>query len=88
MDLCNAAYSNTLRLQSDTTMKKLSGWTRQICFLLGRWFSDFQIIMIADGPYAVMELFAETRMYLTWTTRFRMNPSLYDFPLPYQKGQL
>ncbi len=67
--------------------KKLSDWTRQICFLLSRWILDFQLIMVADGSYAVMELFAATRMHFTWITRFRMNPSLYDFPPPYQKGQ-
>ena len=67
--------------------KKLSDWTRQVCFLLRRWLPDFQLIMIADGSYAVMELFAATRMHLTWIARFRMNPSLYDFPPPYQKGQ-
>jgi len=67
--------------------KKMSDWVRQICFLIRRWLPDFQLIIVGDGSYAVMELFATTRMYLTWIARFRMNASLYDFPPPYRKGQ-
>jgi len=67
--------------------KKMSDWVRQICFLIRRWLPDFQLIIVGDGSYAVMELFATTRKYLTWIARFRMNASLYDFPPPYRKGQ-
>ena len=45
------------------------------------------MIILGNGSYAVMELFAATRMHLTWITRFRMNASLFDFPPPYRKGQ-
>jgi len=65
--------------------KKLSDWTRQICFLLARWLTDFQMVMIAYGPNALLKLFAETRRHVAWITRLRMNASLYDFPPPYQK---
>ena len=68
--------------------KTISDWARQICLLLKRWLPDFQIIMLGDGSYAVMELLAASRPYLTWITRFRIDAALYDFPPPYREGQL
>ena len=64
--------------------KKISDWTRQICFLLSRWLPDFQLIMLGDGSYSVIDLLATTRSYVTWITRFRMDAALYDF-LPEEK---
>ena len=60
--------------------KVLSDWARQICYLLHRWLPDFQLIMLGDGSYAVMELLAATCNYITWITRFRLDAGLYDFP--------
>lgn len=68
--------------------KTVSDWARQICLLLHRWLPDFQIIMLGDGAYAVMELLASARPYVTWITRFRIDAALFDFPAPYRKGQL
>ncbi len=82
------APSERYHKQEGKQHKTLSDWVRQICFLLHRWLPGFQLIMVGDGTYAVMELFAATRLYVTWIARFRMNASLYDFPPPYQKGQL
>ncbi|MFV1917777.1 MAG: transposase [Patescibacteria group bacterium] len=81
------APSQRYHKQQGKQHKKLSDWARQICFLLRRWLPDFKLIMVGDGSYAVMELFAATRMYLTWITRFRMNAALFDFSPPYRKGQ-
>jgi len=67
--------------------KTLSDWARQICMLLHRWLPDFELIMLGDGSYSVMELLASTRNYLTWITRFRLDAALFDFPPPYHKGQ-
>ena len=68
--------------------KVLSDWARQICFALHRWLPDFQLVMLGDGSYAVMELLAATRSYVTWIVRFRLDARLHDFPPPYIKGQL
>lgn len=68
--------------------KRLSDWARQICFQLSRWLPDHKLIMLGDGSYAVMELLTSTRKYVTWITRFRMDPALYDFASPRRKGQL
>jgi hypothetical protein len=68
--------------------KKISDWARQICFQLYRWFPDYELIMLGDGSYAVMELLAATRSYVTWITRFRLDSALYDFAPPRKKGQL
>jgi len=68
--------------------KKLSDWARQICFQLYRWLPHHELIMLGDGSYAVMELLAATRNYVTWITRFRMDAALYDFAPVRQKGQL
>jgi len=68
--------------------KKLSDWTKQICFQLSRWLPHHELIILGDGSYAVMELLAATCNYVTWITRFRMDAALYDFASPPQKGQL
>lgn len=67
--------------------KTLSDWARQICLLLHRWLPGFELIMLGDGSYSVMELLASTRNYLTWITRFRLDAALFDFPSPCPKGQ-
>jgi hypothetical protein len=66
--------------------KVLSDWARQICLLLHRWLADYQCIMLGDGSYAVMDLLAETRCYVAWITRFRLDAGLYDF-LPDKIGK-
>jgi len=68
--------------------KTLSDWARQICLLLHRWLPDFELIMLGDGSYSVMDLLHSTRNFVTWITRFRLDAALYDFPPPYRKGQL
>lgn len=68
--------------------KVLSDWVRQICFALYRWLPDFQLIMLGDGSYAVRELLATTRSYVTWIVRFRLDARLHDFPPPYIQGQM
>jgi len=68
--------------------KTISDWARQICYLLHRWLPDFQLIMLGDGSYAVMELLAATPMNLSWIVRFRLDARLHDFPPPYIKGQM
>ena len=82
------APSQNYSLKEGKRHKTLSDWARQICLLLHRWLSDFQLIMLGDGSYAVMELLASTRSYLTWMVRFRLDARLHDFPPPYQKGQM
>ncbi|MFT6021024.1 MAG: hypothetical protein ACI9CQ_003830, partial [Saprospiraceae bacterium] len=66
--------------------KVLSDWARQICLLLHRWLADYKCIMLGDGSYAVLELLEDTRRYVTWITRFRMDAALYNF-LPKQSGK-
>lgn len=63
--------------------KTLSDWARQICYLLHQWLPDFQLIMLGDGSYAVMETLAAAPSNLTWIVRFRMDARLHDFPPPY-----
>ena len=63
--------------------KVLSDWTRQICFTLYRWLPDFQLIILGDGSYAVMDLLAATRNYVSWIVRFRVDARLHDFPPAY-----
>lgn len=81
------APSERYHLKQGKRHKKLSDWARQICLLLYRWLPDFKLIMLGDGAYAVMDLLASTRPYVTWIVRFRLDARLHDFPLPYQKGQ-
>lgn len=82
------APSERYHLKKGKRHKKLSDWARQICLLLYRWLPDFELIILGDGSYAVMELLASTRPYVTWVVRFRLDARLHDFPPPYQKGQM
>jgi len=68
--------------------KTLSQWAKQICYLLHCWLPDFQLVMLGDGSYAVMELLFAAPVNLTWIVRFRLDARLHDFPPPYIKGQL
>lgn len=77
------APSERYHLKKGKEHKKLSDWARQICLLLYRWLPGFQLIMLADGSYAVMELLASTRCYINWIVRFRLDARLHDFPPPY-----
>ncbi len=62
--------------------KTLSDWARQVCLVLHRWLPGFRLVVLGDGSYAVMELLASTRCFVTWVTRFRMDAALYDFAPP------
>lgn len=64
--------------------KTLSDWARQIAYLLHRWLPDFELIVLGDGSYAVMETLAAAPPNLTWIVRFRMDARLHDPPPPYQ----
>ena len=68
--------------------KTISDWARQVCLLLHRWLPDYQLVMLGDGGYSVIELLSSTSYYVTWITRFRMDAALFDFAPPYKKGQL
>ena len=68
--------------------KKVSDWSRQICLTIKRWLPNHQLLFIGDGAYAVMELLAATMNEVTWIVRFRLDAALFDFPPPYQKGQM
>lgn len=57
--------------------KKLTDWARQIALQLRRWAPDFQIIIVADNSYSVIELLAATRLYVSWITRLRIDAALY-----------
>ena len=67
--------------------KTISDWARQLSYLLSRWLKHFQVILVGDGTYAVMELLASTPGNVSWITRFRMDAALYDFPPVYEEGE-
>lgn len=64
--------------------KKLSDWTRQICLLLSRWLPDFQLIMVGDAAYSIIDLLDATRNHVNWITRIRIDAALFDFATTYQ----
>ena len=81
------APSERYHQQMGKQHKTLSEWAKQICYLLHRWLPDFQLVMLGDGTYAVMELLFAAPINLTWIVRFRLDARLHDFPPPYIKGQ-
>lgn len=82
------APSERYHQQKGKKHKTISEWAKQICCLLHRWLPDFQLVMLGDGSYAVMELLSAAPVNLTWIVRFRVDARLHDFPPPYRKGQM
>lgn len=61
--------------------KTLSDWARQLLVQVHRWLPERQVIAVGDSGYAVLELLAAVRPYLTLITRLRLDAALYE-PVP------
>ncbi len=67
--------------------KKLTDWARQMILQVRRWLPNRQLVVVADGGYAVLELLDACRRLckpVVMITRLRLDAALYD-PAPPRK---
>ena len=67
--------------------KTLSDWARQLLLQVHRWLPGRQVIAVGDSSYAVLELLAAVRPYVTLITRLRLDAALYAPAPQRQPGQ-
>lgn len=75
--------------QSGRSPKKLSDWARQIIYQLRRWLPQRQLVIVADGAYAVLDLLHACQTLsnpVTMITRLRLDAALYQ-PAPAYSGK-
>jgi hypothetical protein len=71
--------------------KKLSEWAWQLLLQLRRWQPEREIVAVADGTYAALELLDRCRRLsnpITFITRLRLDAALYEPAPPRRPGQL
>jgi hypothetical protein len=71
--------------------KKLTEWAWQLLLQLRRWQPEREIVAVADGTYAALELLDRCRRIsnpITFITRLRLDAALYEAPPPRRPGQL
>lgn len=64
--------------------KAVLDWVRQLLCLLRRWLPDRQVVVVADGEFAALELLAvagQPAVAIALITRLRLDAALYD-PAP------
>ncbi len=73
--------------------KTVLDWARQLLMLLRRWLPDRQVVVVADGEFAALELLAvasQPMVDIAVITRLRLDAALYDPApprAPHQRGR-
>jgi len=73
--------------------KTVLDWARQLLVLLRRWLPDRQVVVVADGEFAALELLAvasQPMVTIAVVTRLRLDAALYDAApprAPHQRGR-
>lgn len=75
------ACSENYSVEQGVTHKKLTDWARQMIFQLKRWLPSGELVVVADGGYACIELLASVRTKVTMITSLRLDAALYE-PAP------
>ncbi len=71
--------------------KKLTEWAWQLLLQLRRWQPEREIVAVADGTYAALELLDRCRRLsnpITFITRLRLDAALYEPAPPRRPGQV
>jgi hypothetical protein len=71
--------------------KKLTEWAWQLLLQLRRWQPEREIVAVADGAYAALELLDRCRRLsnpITFITRLRLDAALYEPAPPRLPGQM
>jgi DDE superfamily endonuclease len=71
--------------------KKLTEWAWQLLLQVRRWHPERELVAVADGGYASLELLDRCRRLrkpITFITRLRLDAALYEPPPPRYPGQI
>lgn len=71
--------------------KKLTEWAWQLLLQVRRWHPDRELVAVADGGYASLELLDRCRRLsnpITFITRLRLDAALYEPAPPRYPGQI
>ena len=71
--------------------KKLTEWAWQLLLQVRRWHPERELVAVADGGYASLELLdrcLSLRKPITFITRLRLDAALYEPPPPRYPGQI
>jgi hypothetical protein len=71
--------------------KKLTEWAWQLLLQVRRWHPDRELVAVADGGYASLELLDHCRRLsnpITFITRLRLDAALYEPAPPRYPGQI
>jgi hypothetical protein len=71
--------------------KKLTEWAWQLLLQIRRWQPEREIVAVADGAYAALELLDRCRRLsnpITFITRLRLDAALYEPAPPRLPGQM
>ena len=71
---CSSRYS----AEQNMKYKKLTDWARQMIFQLRRWLPNNELVVVADGGYACIELLASVCSKATMITALRLDAALYE----------
>ncbi len=71
--------------------KKITEWAWQLLLLVGRWYPGREIVAVADGAYAALELLDRCRRPkkpIAFITRLRLDAAVYEPAPPRKPGQI
>jgi hypothetical protein len=71
--------------------KALTDWARQLLLQLRRWLPERELVMVADGGFAALDLLtrlAGLSRPITCITRLRLDARLYAGPAPRRPGKV
>jgi hypothetical protein len=85
------AYSERYAKKQGKRHKTLTEWAGQLLLLVRRWYPEREIVAVADGTYASLELLDRCRRPrnpITFITRLRLDAALYEPAPPRKPGQM
>ena len=71
--------------------EKITEWTWQLILQVRRWYPKREIVVLADGAYASLQLLDRCRTLsrpVTFITRLRLDAALYEPAPPRRRGQI
>jgi hypothetical protein len=89
--LSTLAPSERYAKETGKRHKKLTEWAWQLLLQLRRWQPEREIVAVADGTYAALELLDRCRRLsnpITFITRLRLDAALYEPAQPRLPGQM
>src|SRR3712207_8456269 len=85
------AYSERYAKEQGKRHKTLTECAGQLLLLVRRWYPEREIVAVADGTYASLQLLDRCRRLsnpITFITRLRLDAALYEPAPPRRPGQM